>query len=690
VQKGIGTGKHWGTAMIVLSLGGLVLRQYNGLAGNILLLLGIAGFGVVHFSGRRADNYIGQAAEVIRNKDLTPNSRIASLSGDSTEAAYIINEFTNLTKDFQSSLGQIMKLTSVVIDTAAESSAQSKAMTEANLAVSQGANHQAEDADKGIKATTELDGRFQDVVAAIGIMDEGVARLRELKEQGNSNVLRTIETSRTTREELKNVIERIEKLNHSANEVNLITSTITSIASQTNLLSLNASIEAARVGAAGSGFAVVAREIRKLSDQSFKSAAEIGKIVASFKNEISAAVALMASTSDKFELQQQTVSDVRSAFEQINSNVAQLVKHQDHIREQFAVLDQSKNHIIESITSIAAVAQESAASTEEAASLSMQQQQSNDILYDLAGTLWGVVEKIGESVNQYKVELQELRSKRVAFVSNLPEGHPFTGVMIENARKAAYKYGYEFVSRHMRTFDAQEQLDTIHQLQREGLDYLILIPADRGLLVPVINELNAAGVRTITVDTDLKNSSRSAFIGTDDYEAGQNMGNLIIRMLGGSGKIVLSALNDTQQNQKRRLKGIQDVLANYPSMEIVGIQRGFIDHGQRLADFEKIIQGCPSFDLAAGVDGDFGGVAALYAQRHGSGGAKFIGFDNNPDNMDYLKQGALDAIISQRQNLFGEISIKRFHDMDTGKQPAEIELLGTYVINKANISSISA
>ncbi|WP_379130581.1 substrate-binding domain-containing protein [Paenibacillus sp. sgz500958] len=685
-----GIGKYSGTAVFVLLLGGLALRQVDALTGNILLVLGIIGFASVLFIRPRTENYIGLTAEVLRNKDLLLNAQTSQLIKESAEAAYILDEFTNLTKDFQNSLGQIMKLTSIVIDTAAESSEQSKAMTEANLAVSHGASQQAEDADNGIKATTELAVRFQQMLTAIDTMDKGVARLRELKEQGNSNVLRTIESSDKTKEELKNVINRMQKLDESANQVNLITSTITDIASQTNLLSLNATIEAARVGEAGSGFAVVAQQIRKLSDQSFKSAAEIGKLVASFKNEITLAVSQMASTSEKFELQQQTIQDVRSAFEHINGSVAELIEHQGMIREQFAVLDESKDHIIHSITSIAAVAQESAASTEEAASLSMQQQGSNDILYDLAGTLWSVVDKIGESVNQYKVELQDIRSKRVAFVSNLPEGHPFTEVMIDNTRKAAYKYGFEFVSRHTSTSSAKEQMETIAQLKQEGIDYLILIPADRGLLVPVVDELSSAGVRTITVDTDMKDSRRAVFIGTDDYEAGQNMGNLISKILGGSGKVILSALNDEQQNQKRRLKGIKDALTSYPDVEIVGVQRGFLDHRQRLDDFEKIVQSSPSFDLAAGVDGDFGGVAALYAQRHGLTGAKFIGFDNNPDNLEYLKKGVLDAIISQRQNLFGEIAVKRFYDMDAGKMIEEFELLGTYVINKVNVNVVSS
>ncbi|WP_018758791.1 substrate-binding domain-containing protein [Paenibacillus terrigena] len=672
--------------ILAVAVTAFVIRQYLVIPGNILLLISFAGLAFVAWVPKGTHDDAAYAVQVIKTKDLRQSEALQQFGERRPDLSYIIEQFRGAISGFQTSIHEITKLTTVVIDTAGESAEQSKAMTDVNFAVSQGAQQQAVDAESGMHSTTELAAQFEQVLQAISIMEDGVDRLCELKDHGNANVHKTLESSSMTRDELTITIERVAKLMDHAKEVHQITDAITGIASQTNLLSLNASIEAARVGTAGSGFAVVASEIRKLSDQSFASAAEIGRIIQSITTEIASVVESIRSASDKFEIQQQTIQDVSATFDEITTNVTDLVTYQDKILAHMAVLNHTKNHIVDSITNIAAVAQESAASTEEAASLSMQQSQSNEILFDLATSLQSIVGRMGESVEAYQVDNTELRSKRVAFVSNLPEGHPFTVQMINNARKTASKYGLDFVVRYQDGHGGRTQEEVIQDLAQAGLDYLILIPVDQSSIRPVINTLQEQQIRTICVDTDVPDSRRASFIGTDDYEAGCEMGRLIAKVLHGEGNVVLSTINDRQENLKLRMQGIRDELAKSLNIAIVGVQSGYPVHDERLADFERLVKKSGGFDLAAGVDGDFGKIMALYTQRHPSEHQKFIGFDNNPDNIAYVKQGILDAVISQRQNLFGEMAVKKFYDMDAGKHPGESELMGTYVINKANVN----
>lgn len=103
------------------------------------------------------------------------------------------------------------------------------------------------------------------------------------------------------------------------------------------------------------------------------------------------------------------------------------------------------------------------------------------------------------------------------------------------------------------------------------------------------------------MDADIPNSKRISFIGTDNYEAGKNLANLIAKQLGGSGKVILSATNINQENLKLRVKGVYDVLAKYPNIKVVGEQSGFFDNQERVKDFEKIVKTCGGFDLAAGL-----------------------------------------------------------------------------------------
>ena len=114
--------------------------------------------------------------------------------------------------------------------------------------------------------------------------------MKEQSEKGNENVEQVIEQMSAINLSVKNSAEIIEKLQQRSGEIGQIVQVITEIASQTNLLSLNASIEAARAGEEGRGFAVVANEVKKLSEQSKKSADQIIQLIHYIQEEMIVAV----------------------------------------------------------------------------------------------------------------------------------------------------------------------------------------------------------------------------------------------------------------------------------------------------------------------------------------------------------------------------------------------------------------
>lgn len=670
-------------SVILILLIALITNQFFPALGNLLLLASIAGLVVIYIVETRKVDPARILAEKIKAGDLQELKK--DDFSETPDLSYILNVFSQTVRDFQESIEEIQKLTKIVIETANESMEQSNLMSEVNLTVSQGAQMQAEDAENMSKITDELSRRFQSVLDAVAAMQDGIHSFQDLMNQGNQTLSATLKSGDSTKEELNRVFETVELLNNSLSQIHTITDVITDIASQTNLLSLNAQIEAARAGEAGRGFSVVATEIRKLADQSHESASKISQILDNLTKKINAMIASVESTSEKFAIQQESLEKVNQLFEQFKTNVHAISGEQNNIRNQMDHLDKAKNQIVAAIDNITLIAQQTAASTQEAATLSMQQKQSNDILLDLSEQLQKLVTQVETSIEIYKVERKKKRAKRIAFISNLQEGHPFTELMIENGEKAANKYGFHYTAKFMKRFERDEQIQIIEELKQEGLDYLILIPADQDKLSPVIDELFDEGIKTICVDVDVPESERISFIGTDNYEAGVNMGNLIAKQLGGKGKVILSIMNTEQENLQERMKGIYDVLEKYPDIEIVGEQSGFIDHNERLMDFEKVVKQAGDFDLAAGVDSDFGTVVSLYAGKHDISGKTFIGFDDNPANLEAIRLGHLDAVVAQRQRLFAERAVKKVFDLEAGKEIEETELLGTFVINRNNV-----
>lgn len=148
-----------------------------------------------------------------------------------------------------------------------------------------------------------------------------------------------------------------------------IISIIAEISDQTNLLSLNASIEASRAGDAGRGFAVVADEIKKLAVRTKISTEEIGSIINELNNNAQEAGSNVKSSITATKRQEQLIDDAADIFTNIDKNVKLLVEDIVIINEMLAKLGEANNSIVENISQISATTEEVSATSEEAAAI---------------------------------------------------------------------------------------------------------------------------------------------------------------------------------------------------------------------------------------------------------------------------------------------------------------------------------
>ena len=217
--------------------------------------------------------------------------------------------------------------------------------------VSEKLNTAKEQIDKNYDYAQQLEQSFAEVTQAV---NDGNKEAKTVQK----SMLEMSETVGQASDATAGLLEQMNTITGILNDIN-------AIAGQTNLLSLNASIEAARAGAAGKGFAVVADQIRQLADQSANTAKEIGEIVAELIENSNTSVETMGVVRQEMTGQYEKLNTTKDIFEHLNEEVNNVVTAIESISTEVESLDRLKGEVLGSAESLAAIAQENAASTEE-------------------------------------------------------------------------------------------------------------------------------------------------------------------------------------------------------------------------------------------------------------------------------------------------------------------------------------
>lgn len=318
---------------------------------------------------------IGVLTEIVEKTaslDLTPNAQQAKLDKRNDE----IGMMSRAVGHMHDELRGIVEIIKDQGDQLASSNNQFElqfkdivdGISNVNSAVEEialGSTSQAQETTSASDHVLNIGNAIESNSAAVNVLEESIANMNTLAEESNGMLQELIEINNRTSIYLNQVLEQINTTNESSEKIKTAVALIQDIASQTNLLSLNASIEAARAGESGRGFAVVAEEIRKLAEDSAARAAEIDAVAMELMGNARESVDKMEELNRESELQLQKLDETKHSFEGLTGEMIQVSNASEDILKQTNIINSLKTDVSNVIEQLAAIAEENAASTQE-------------------------------------------------------------------------------------------------------------------------------------------------------------------------------------------------------------------------------------------------------------------------------------------------------------------------------------
>jgi methyl-accepting chemotaxis protein WspA len=301
-----------------------VARATYTLMASIMVMFvfaGVAGYFLMRAISEPLQRLVG-ALDVMRQGDFT--TRMVAERRD--EFGAVVDGFNRMTDELAGLVGQVQKSGLQVTTSVTEIAATSR---EQQATASEIAATTAE-----IGATsTEISATSRQLVRTMGDVSAVAEESATLAGTGQAGLAHMAETMRHVMEATKGINAKLVVLNEKAGNINQVITTISKVAEQTNLLSLNAAIEAEKAGEHGRGFSVVATEIRRLADQTAVATYDIGQTVKEIQAAVSSSVMGMDKFSDEVRRGMDEVQQVSGQLSQIIGQVQTLAPRVEDIND---------------------------------------------------------------------------------------------------------------------------------------------------------------------------------------------------------------------------------------------------------------------------------------------------------------------------------------------------------------------
>ena len=349
------------------------ITTVTGVAVGIIAIVVIIAIIISFIMGRRLMRPLVKVSTIIEdvaNGNIEADFSVVKESND--EIGLIIEKMKELTQSLGSIVGKIRNSSDTMSsnsyelnDTSSQTLAANNEISKAVEDVAEGSTGMAASISKINENLLEMSNETKDINASVDEIKNQTVAVQDSSKIMNDKIKSMQDSSHKMDEGISAISKRIETVNTTVDKVSNIVSVIEEISGETNLLSLNASIEAARAGDAGKGFAVVAQEIRVLSDNTNTELENIKQIISSLVEECRYCVQASGTIVEDNAKQKEEIKAVLDEFGSLDEQIQKTAEKADEIEELVTAMIELNDDITKSSNSLTDVSAANAAATEE-------------------------------------------------------------------------------------------------------------------------------------------------------------------------------------------------------------------------------------------------------------------------------------------------------------------------------------
>lgn len=349
------------------------ITTVTGVAVGIIAIVVLIAIIISFIMGRRLMRPLVKVSTIIEdvaNGNIEADFSVVKESND--EIGLIIEKMKELTQSLGSIVGKIRNSSDTMSsnsyelnDTSSQTLAANNEISKAVEDVAEGSTGMAASISKINENLLEMSNETKDINASVDEIKNQTTAVQDSSKIMNDKIKSMQDSSHKMDEGISAISKRIETVNTTVDKVSNIVSVIEEISSETNLLSLNASIEAARAGDAGKGFAVVAQEIRVLSDNTNTELENIKQIISSLVEECRYCVQASGAIVEDNAKQKEEIKAVLDEFGSLDEQIQKTAEKADEIEELVTAMIELNDDITKSSNSLTDVSAANAAATEE-------------------------------------------------------------------------------------------------------------------------------------------------------------------------------------------------------------------------------------------------------------------------------------------------------------------------------------